>query len=87
MNAGDVFRIVGKADHSTVQHKTCILYSRAVSAKDADLNKLVAGRRLELYEPLSRAVLERVRIGAIRSTRIPMKFKKILMDQGFFPPP
>jgi hypothetical protein len=70
-------------EHATVIHRTCITYSRGnAKGSNADLDAMLKANLIELFEPVSDEVLERLRIGAIKSNRTPKNFKQILVEQG-----
>ncbi len=75
--------ILDKGDHSTIVHRTCVPYSRAnAKASNAELDAMVKAGLLHVFEPLSEQVLQRVREGAMKSSRIAKEHKKMLVDQG-----
>jgi hypothetical protein len=80
--------VLQSGEHSTVTHRTCITYSRGnAKASDAELDALVKSGLLEVFEPLSDAVLERIRTGAMESTRTPKEFKRMLIEQSLVDDP
>jgi hypothetical protein len=75
--------ILMPGDHSTVHHRTCITYSRGnAKASNAELDAMVRAPLLQVFEPVPADVLERIRKGAIESTRTPRDFKEMLARQG-----
>jgi len=70
-------------DHSTVYHRTCITYSRGnAKASNTELDAMFRAGLLQVFEPVSNDVLQRIRKGAIESTRTPKDFKEMLVRQG-----
>jgi hypothetical protein len=74
--------ILGPTDHSFIQHKTCVAYSRCREANGADLEKLRQSGRLQLYDPVSPELLQRLRQGAADSPRAKIGHVQLLRDQG-----
>lgn len=74
--------ILDAGDHPFIQHRSCVNYPRARVATDAQLEALKAGGRLQLREPVTAAVLTRIRLGACESRYIKMDHLQILKDQG-----
>jgi hypothetical protein len=69
-------------DHPWIRHKTCAYYEYPKVVSLATLYKLKDTGQLDLREPLSPAVLERMREGAALSTRMPLAMAEILIEQG-----
>lgn len=68
-------------DHPFLKHQTAIEYARAKLASDAVLEALRAANRLQILEPLTPAVLTRIREGAVASTRMKIEMAQVLIDQ------
>lgn len=75
--------ILNIGDHPFVAHKTCVAYSRARMASDAQLEQLRTSGKLTPYTPVSRELLERLRLGALTSDRIKTEHLELLRNQGF----
>lgn len=75
--------ILNVGDHPFVAHKTCVAYSRARTASDAQLEQLKTRGKLTPHTPVSRELLERLRLGASTSDRIKTEHLELLRNQGF----
>ena len=69
-------------DHPRVTHSTCIAYDEARLIALKSLTALRDGGRLSVQDPVSDALLSRIREGVSRSTRIKFKYVELLLDQG-----
>lgn len=78
--------VLAAGDHPFLTHRTCVAYSRARVAPDEQLEELRTGDRLRLHEPASAELLERLRIGAGKSSRIKTEHVELLRDQGLVGP-
>ncbi|HVA47944.1 MAG TPA: hypothetical protein VNH11_16360 [Pirellulales bacterium] len=74
--------LVGPGDHPLIEHNSCINFHGSRVYPDQHLNWLFNGDKIVLHEPLSPAVLQRVREGAVLSPRMKLAHGQILLAQG-----
>jgi len=74
--------VLDVGDHPFVKHKTCIAYATAKHASLVELIKLRDTGQLRPSEPVSAAVLERIRRGVSLSRDIKRKYIDLMLDQG-----
>jgi hypothetical protein len=73
-------------DHPWVRHESCVNYADAVVTSDAKLLPAKDAGAIRLQDPVSAAVLQRMREGAMNSTRIALDHAEILINQGLVAP-
>lgn len=73
--------LIDVGEHSFISGRTVINYARSKVVTNAQLEKLKADGRLSMLEPLSAALLRKVRDGAMLSVTIPIEHGTILLDQ------
>jgi hypothetical protein len=78
--------ILDVGDHPFIAHRTCVAYSRARTATDQQLEQLKAVGRLQSHDPVSPALLQRLRDGAAASDRIKTEHVEVLWEQGLVGP-
>jgi hypothetical protein len=74
--------IVNAGDHPFVHHRTIENYPEAELTSVGKLRRLLSVGALELRQPLSEALLNRIRAGAGVSTRLPNEHRRLLVEQG-----
>ncbi len=78
--------ILNVGDHPFVEHPTCMRYDMARIETNQDLERHVASDTIQLHQPVSADILERIRLGAATTDHIPLKCKQLLIDQGLIEP-
>ena len=78
--------ILSPGDHPFVEHPTCMRYDMARIVTDADLERHVSSNAIRLQEPVSKAVLERIRQGAAATDLIAFGCKQVLIEKGLIEP-
>ena len=73
--------LVLPGEHPFITCRTLIEYARARVTNDAAIEQLRAAGRLEMFEPLSAALLAKVRNCAMLSTTLKTDFADILEQQ------
>jgi hypothetical protein len=74
--------IIEAGEHPFVAHRTVINYARSRIVPDAALEQLRNAGRLQLLnDPLSAALLTKVRESAMNSVRLPIEAADILTEQ------
>ncbi len=73
--------ILEAGEHPFIVHRTVVEYPRTRLVTDAQLEQLRMAGRLQLLDPLSPALLAKVREGAMASTRLPLEQADVLVDQ------
>ncbi len=71
-------------DHPFIKHDTCVQYSGAKIVKSAQLEQSRKSGKLRMKQPLTTAILERIRQQA-EVSQIPMAAYEILRRQGLAP--
>ena len=74
--------IVDPGEHPWVTHKTCVAYDFARTLSLEQLKELRYSGSIQLNEPVSKALLARIRQSAGNSVRLKMKYADLLIDQG-----
>ncbi|HEY8666083.1 MAG TPA: hypothetical protein VIL86_05435 [Tepidisphaeraceae bacterium] len=74
--------IVRAGEHPFVKHDTCVSFSSARITEDANLQSLQSTGRLVMKQPLSAALLGRIRAAVMDSDGIPAECVTALVDQG-----
>ncbi len=69
-------------DHPWVRHPTCVNYGDAVVTTLAKLRDAKNGGAITLQDPVSAALLQRMREGALASERMSLDNADILINQG-----
>lgn len=72
--------IVEANEHPFVAHKTYVNYPRAKVVSNTQLEFLLKGNRLAKHQPLSEALLDRIR-ESVMDSRMPTEAAQILIDQ------
>lgn len=78
--------VLGIGDHPFITNRTCVSYSRARIATDAQLEWLKAAGRIVLHDPVSPELLQRLREGAATSNRAKTEHQELLREQGLVGP-
>jgi hypothetical protein len=73
-------------DHTWIQHDTSVNYADAVVTTLAKLLAAKDAGAIILHDPVSFSVLQRIREGAMNSTRISLDNADILINQGLVQP-
>jgi hypothetical protein len=73
--------LVERGDHPRISHKSCVAYNEARVTTLVQLNTLQDGGLLSIQPPVSDELLNRIRDGVSKSTRIKPKFIDILLEQ------
>jgi hypothetical protein len=73
--------IIEAGEHPFVVHRTVVDYSRAKVVTNAQLESLRRAGRLQLLDPLTAALLARIRQSAMLSKTIAIEHADILEDQ------
>jgi hypothetical protein len=74
--------ILQKGDHPFIKHKTAIRYRDSKCVALPQLEDLVASGGLRKHNPLSAAILKKIRDGASLSKYLPEGCRQILEEQG-----
>ena len=69
-------------EHPFITEETVLFYAKARIHCNRELDTALASGRLTLHDPVSDAVLAKIRAGARDSDRLPFKMKQILEEQG-----
>ena len=78
--------VLDVGDHVRIEHRTVMRYDMARIVSDAELENLVASGTIVLHEPVSVEVLNRIRIGAAITDKIPFGCKEVLINQSLIEP-
>ncbi len=73
-------------DHPWIRHDTCVNYG---DSQVTTLDKLTAARdakALMIQNPVKPDILQRIREGAMNSTKMPLDHAEILINQGLVQP-
>ena len=73
--------VVEVGEHPYVKNKTCVNFRDAKLCKLSALKALIAARHLEAHQPLSPALLGKIR-NAVPESRMRMDCVQFLLDQG-----
>ena len=74
--------LLNVGDHRFVQHASYMEYSRSRIESGSELRAKLATGSIIPDEPISADVLQRIRDGAARTDRIPLRNLQLLVDQG-----
>lgn len=78
--------ILQPGDHPFVDHVSCMRYDMARVVTDADLERHVSSHTIQLQEPVSPQLLDRIRQGAAITSQIAFQCRQVLVDQGLIEP-
>lgn len=78
--------ILGPGDHRYLTKETVFYYAKAKLMTDVELDAMLAAGELTLDDPVSTAVLGRIREGAARSRRLAGGHRQLLVDQKLILP-
>ena len=73
--------LIEAGEHPKVKHKTCICYKPARATSLANLNRLRDSGYIEMQEPVSADLLQRIRRGAALSRRIELEHLELMEEQ------
>jgi hypothetical protein len=73
--------VLHRGDHPFVRRDCYINYAEGYLQSDAFLNKKITDKVIELREPMSSAVMQRIWYGASVSDHIPFDHRQILVEQ------
>jgi hypothetical protein len=74
--------VLQRGDHPWVRHESCVHYE---ASRVTTLKALYGGKDaglIQLVDPVSPALLQRMREGAMASGRIPLDNAEVLVEQG-----
>jgi hypothetical protein len=74
--------LIPRGSHPWVTHDSCVAYDFARMVKLADLFALKDSGKIQLQEPLAATLLKKIQQSTAQSTRCPMRFAEVLIDQG-----
>jgi hypothetical protein len=74
--------VVQAGEHSWVRHETCVAYNHAKLVTLKQLHDWKDAGHLRTQDPLTPALLERIRRGAADSVDLPLELAVLLSDQG-----
>ena len=77
--------VVEPGVHPFVRHRTAVAFEKARQASDAQLNALASSGSLLVNEPLTSALLAKLRLAAARSRRLERGHWHLLDEQGLLP--
>lgn len=69
-------------EHPWIHHDTCVNYADSVVTTLQRLNAAGDGGAIYMKDPLSEALLTKIREGALASERMPMDNAEVLFEQG-----
>jgi hypothetical protein len=73
--------IIEPGEHPFIVGRSLVNFARSKVVTDLQLEALRAKARLQFLDPLSAAVLAKIRECAMRSTTLPLEYADILLDQ------
>ena len=73
--------VLDVGDHSFIVHRSLVDFARTKRVTDAQLEQLKSAGRLTCLSPLSVTLLKKIRESAMVSTRLPLEFADVLLDQ------
>ncbi len=73
--------LIDAGDHPNVKHKTCICYKPARATSLENLDRLRGSGYLQMQEPVSADLLQRIRRGAALSRRIELEHLELMEEQ------
>jgi hypothetical protein len=74
--------LLDAGEHRHVTHKTCVSYGHARKTTAANLCQLRNSGKIEMKDPVSPQILQRIRLGASRSRRIAVELIELMGHQG-----
>ena len=74
--------IVEKDEHPYLMHRSWIRYEDAMLVPAKGLREIFRRSLLRRHEPVSEALLARIRRGAVESENVPLKCRQAILDQG-----
>ncbi len=78
--------IISPGEHPFVRHATCMRYDMSRVTSNASLETLLSRGSIQLGDPVSSALLQRIRDGASVSQHIPLACKQVLIAQDLIDP-
>ncbi|MDB5324083.1 MAG: hypothetical protein JWN40_5714 [Phycisphaerales bacterium] len=73
--------VIEVGEHPFIRGRTVVNYARSRVVSDAQLELLRAKGRIQMLEPLTPALLTKMRTSALESTTLPLENADILLDQ------
>ena len=73
--------VLNVGDHPWISHATCVQYADAKCVSEEAIDRLVASGLLQPREPASDELLAKILRGAARTEAIPVKCKRVLVEQ------
>jgi len=74
--------IISAGEHPFVTRETIVFYRNAMIASNHDLDSQLASGAIQLHDPVSSPLLQRIRVGAAASARIALGHQDLLRQQG-----
>ena len=74
--------ILRPGDHPWIRHETCVSYRDGRVVSEKILDEAAAAGHLEMVQPVSNSLLERILQGAEQTDELPNKCRAILEEQG-----
>ena len=68
-------------DHPWISHPTCVQYADAKCVSEETIDRLVAAGHLKPREPAADALLAKILRGAALTDAMPIKCRRVLVDQ------
>ncbi len=77
--------VIEPGEHPFVRHRTAVAFDKVRQASDVQLNALASSGSLLVNEPLTSALLAKLRLAAARSRRLERGHWHLLDEQGLLP--